>query len=153
MLERRQKVLIFAEIVGCFSSLSSEVLARVDAGTETSSCFLTIIHQQMLSIHETALRLDLADIAKIAGLAVQVSVAAHGARTNYQVRRCHDSLWDAVTTVRFMLESASENTPENANEECNTLITRLEAVLRSLDVVKRRSLEVFEREAKNIQGD
>jgi hypothetical protein len=81
----------------------------------------------MFAIRGTAQQLDLADIAKIAGLGEEIALKGTTAESRAQIRRCVGALWDALTTVKYMLEHHSEET----GEEQEILINRLQATLKA----------------------
>ena len=69
--------------------------------------------------------MHLEQIAKIAGLGEEIAIKGTSASTRPQIRKCAGSLWDALTTVKYLLEHNGEET----GEEQQILINRLENTL------------------------
>jgi hypothetical protein len=66
-------------------------------------------------------------VAEIAGLGEEIAIKGQTAKTRAQIRKCIGSLWDALTTVKYLLEHHEEPT----GEEQSILINRLHATLRA----------------------
>ena len=58
----------------------------------------------MVAIRGTAQQLNLPAVAQIAKLGEEISVKARTAETRPQIRKCVGSLWDALTTIKYLLE-------------------------------------------------
>ncbi|HTL13257.1 MAG TPA: hypothetical protein VL588_12255, partial [Bdellovibrionota bacterium] len=67
------------------------------------------------------------EIAHIARLGEEIAVKGGHADKRSQIRKCVGSLWDALTTVKYLLEHHGEQT----GEEHDILVNRLEATLRA----------------------
>jgi len=82
----------------------------------------------MLTIRGTADQLSFPDISILAGLGEEI--AAKGAVSNkgHQQKKCISSLWDALTTIKFLIENAGVST----TEEQDILRNRLDSVLKSM---------------------
>lgn len=84
--------------------------------------------EQMIAIRGTADQLGFPRISRIAGLGEEIAVKASAITRRGQMRRYLTSLWDALTTVKFMLEHLDSET----GEEQEILIHRLQTVLSQL---------------------
>jgi hypothetical protein len=96
----------------------------------------------MVAIRGTAKQLQLGEVAMIAGLGEEIAIKAASAETRPQIRKCVGALWDALTTVKYLLEHYTEET----SEEQGILVNRLESTLRALGGA-RPSVSVDEIEA------
>ena len=81
----------------------------------------------MFTIRGTALQLNLPHIAHIAGLGEEIAIKGTTADSRRQIRKCVGSLWDALSTVKYLLENYTQET----SDEQEILITRLEATLKA----------------------
>ena len=67
-------------------------------------------------------------MARIAGLGEEIAVKAVSATSRPALRKCVGALWDALTTIKYLLLHYDEKT----DEEQDILINRLNATLKSL---------------------
>jgi hypothetical protein len=82
----------------------------------------------MIAIRGTADQLGFPDISSIAGLGEEIAIKAALIQSPNQIRKCLSGLWDAVTTVKYLLQHPGKG----AHEEQAILVKRLESVLHSL---------------------
>ncbi len=115
------------ELAG-FAVEAENSLNKIASGGSDSSVEFTSFCQRMIAIRGTAQQLELPDIAHIAGLGEEISVKAGSVTSTHQMRKCMSSLWDALTTVKFVIE----NPGKSDGDEQQILVQRLESVLKSL---------------------
>jgi hypothetical protein len=111
-----------------FAQKAEETLKEIEGDPETNKGKFSVFTDRMFAIRGTAQQLSLPHIAKIAGLGEEISVKATGAETRAQIRKCVGSLWDALSTVKYLLEHHQDET----GEEQEILVNRLEDTLRRL---------------------
>src|SRR5690606_20463431 len=108
--------------------IAETTLGTIEKDLEGNKGLFSVFSEKMLAIRGTARQLSLPHIAEIAGLGEEIAVKGAQAQTRPQIRKCVGSLWDALTTVKYLLEHHTEET----NEEQKILINRLEATLKAL---------------------
>lgn len=114
-----------AELEG-FAETAEKTLSKIEEDLEGNKGLFSVFSERMFTIRSTAQQLELPEIAKIAGLGEEIAVKAATATSRPQLRKCVGSLWDALTTVKYLLVHYEEET----GEEQQILINRLEAALR-----------------------
>jgi hypothetical protein len=117
----------FVKELSGFATTAESTLKAIEADMEGQKHLFSVFSERMFAIRGTAQQLNLAEIAKIAGLGEEIAIKGTTAETRAQIRKCVGSLWDALTTVKYLLEHHSEET----GEEQEILIHRLEATLRA----------------------
>lgn len=115
-----------AELAG-FAQTAEDTLDRIEKNPTGDQPLFSIFSDRMLAIRGTAQQLSLPHIAEMAGLAEEIAHKGTTAATRAQVRRCVGSLWDALTTVKYLLEHHDEET----GEEQEILLRRLRATLQA----------------------
>lgn len=125
---RHSQVQTFIEEVKGFSDTAEKVLEQISSDLLLNKGLFSVFADRMLTIRGTAMQLGLSEIAHIAGLGEEISLKAVHANSRSVLRKCVGSLWDAQTTIKYLLEHYLEET----NEEQKILIHRLQATLRSL---------------------
>jgi hypothetical protein len=118
----------FIDELSGFAHTAEETLKSVAEDLEGNKGKLTVFSERMFTIRGTAQQLELPHIAKIAGLGEEIAIKGTQAPSRAHVRKCVGSLWDALTTVKYLLEHYAEPT----SEEQEILINRLQATLKSL---------------------
>jgi hypothetical protein len=111
-----------------FAVEAENSLNKIAASGAESATEFTSFCERMIAIRGTAQQLELGDIAHIAGLGEEISVKASVVTSTHQLRKCMSSLWDALTTVKFIIE----NPGKSDGDEQQILVQRLESVLKSL---------------------
>jgi hypothetical protein len=124
---RRLQLDEFIQELSGFASLAEASLSAIEADAEPAAQF-AYFGAQMIAIRGTADQLHLPEVSRIAGLGEEISVKASAVTQRNRARRYVSSLWDALTTVRFMLEHPGQE----SGEEQRILENRLEAVLQQL---------------------
>jgi hypothetical protein len=117
----------FIRELGSFAATAEIVLKTIEDDMQGQKHQFSTFSEKMFAIRGTAQQLDLEEIAKIAGLGEEIAIKGTTAQSNSQVRKCVGSLWDALTTVKYLLEHTGEET----TEEREILVNRLEATLRA----------------------
>lgn len=117
----------FIEELSGFASVAENTLKKIEEDKDTNKGLFTVFSDRMFAIRGTAMQLDMPHIAKIAGLGEEIAIKGTTAANHNQIRKCIGSLWDALTTVKYLLEHNAEET----NEEQEILVNRLEHTLKS----------------------
>jgi hypothetical protein len=123
-----KKIREFIQELSLFASTAEDTLKKIEADLEANKTLFSVFYERMFAIRGTAQQLHLPHIAHIAELSEEISMKATVAQTRPQIRKCVGSLWDALTTVKYLLEHHTEET----TEEQQILIARLENTLRVL---------------------
>jgi hypothetical protein len=113
-----------AELSG-FAVTAEKTLAQIEADMEKNKTLFTVFEDRMIAIRGTADQLGLNRISQIAILGEEIAAKGTNAATRPQIRKCVGSLWDALTTVKYLLEHHTEET----SEEQDILINRLTSTL------------------------
>lgn len=124
----QKKIEEFVTELSGFAATAEKTLREIEADMDGQKHQFQIFYDRMLAIRGTAQQLNLENIARIAGLGEEIAIKAQGAGSHAQIRKCVGSLWDALTTVKYLLEHHEEET----SEEQEILINRLEATIRVL---------------------
>ena len=122
------KIIEFIDEMAGFAKTAEETLSQIEKDPENEKGRFTVFSDRMFTIRGTALQLNLPHIAHIAGLGEEIALKAKDAATRAQIRKCLGSLWDALSTIKYLLENHLNET----SEEQQFLITRLEDTLRRL---------------------
>jgi hypothetical protein len=118
----------FVQELSGFAIEAEASLNKIAAGSTEGSQEFSIFCQRMIAIRGTAQQLELTDIAHIAGLGEEISIKAATTTSAHQIRKCMSCLWDALTTVKFVIQ----NPGKVDGEEQQILVQRLESVLKAL---------------------
>lgn len=124
---QHEKIQDFIQELSGFAKVAEETLTTIEKDLEGKKGLFSVFSERMFAIRGTAQQLDLAHVADIAGLGEEIAIKGASAETRPQIRKCVGSLWDALTTVKFLLEHYTEET----NEEQGILIHRLESTLKA----------------------
>lgn len=116
-----------AELAG-FAATAENTLSEIEKDLLGNKSLFSVFFQRMVAIRGTAQQLNLPEIAKIAGLGEEIAVKAQAAELRPQIRKCVGALWDALTTVKYLLEHYTEKT----TEEQDILVNRLESTLKAM---------------------
>lgn len=126
--ENHAKIREFVDELAGFAIIAEETLKKIETDFETNKNLFLLFSDRMFAIRGTTLQLGLPHIAHIAGIGEEIALKSISATTGGQKRRCIGSLWDGLTTLKYLLEHHEEET----NEEQKILIHRLENTLRLL---------------------
>lgn len=125
---QHQKIQEFIQELSGFAKVAEDTLTTIEKDMEGNKSLFSVFSERMLAIRGTAQQLKLPHIAHIAGLGEEISIKAAAAGTRPQIRKCVGTLWDALTTVKYLLEHYTEET----GDEQKILINRLSATLKAL---------------------
>ena len=125
---QQEKIKEFISELNSFAATAEKTLEKIELNLEDHKNLFSIFSERMVAIRGTSLQLGLGHIAKIAGLGEEIAVKGAAAEIRPQIRKCVGALWDALTTVKYLLEHHQEET----GEEQQILIQRLEDTLRVL---------------------
>ncbi len=137
--ERSQKLKDFVAELAGFAATAERALKRIEADPHGNKGEFHQFSEMMLAIRGTAVQLGLSTVAEMAGLGEEISVKGPGVEKGSQIKKCVGALWDALTTLKYMLEKAvapDAPAPDGetvaSNEEQEILMNRLQSTLRSL---------------------
>ncbi|MCC7441032.1 MAG: hypothetical protein IT285_05345 [Bdellovibrionales bacterium] len=117
----------FIAELGGFAVTAEETLRQIEADMEKNRGMFSVFSDRMIAIRGTAQQLSLPKIAHIARLGEEIAMKGVTAEKRPQIRKAVGSLWDALTTVKHLLQHHGEETAE----EHDILVNRLEATLRA----------------------
>jgi chemotaxis protein histidine kinase CheA len=118
----------FVEELQGFAARAEDALTKIESDTEGNKHLFSIFSEQMFTIRGTSQQLELPQIAHIAGLGEEIALKAVSAESRSQIRKCVGSLWDALTTVKYLIVHRDEET----SEEQKILVNRMEKTLEAL---------------------
>ena len=124
---RQLRIQEFVNELSGFARIAEETLTQIESNLEGNKGLFSVFSERMFTIRGTAQQLHLPHIADIAGLGEEIALKGAHAETRPQIRKCVGSLWDALTTVKYLLEHYEEET----GEEQRILVNRLNATLKS----------------------
>ncbi|MBS1961647.1 MAG: hypothetical protein JST04_05495 [Bdellovibrionales bacterium] len=127
--ERDQKVLDFVKELTGFAQDAENALKRIEADPHGNKGEFSHFSEMMFAIRGTAMQLALPGVAEIAGLGEEISVKGPSVEKGSQIKKCVAALWDALTTVKYLLEHHGK--AEDTQEQ-DILKNRLQATLKSL---------------------
>lgn len=136
--DRSQKLKEFVAELAGFAAAAEGALKRIQADPHGNKGEFHQFSEMMVAIRGTAVQLGLSTVAEMAGLGEEIAVKGPGVEKGSQIKRCIGALWDALTTLKYMLEKVvspvSQGTDEagHSNEEQEILMNRLQSTLRSL---------------------
>jgi hypothetical protein len=110
-----------------FAQTAEETLKKIESDMMANKSEFSVFSERMFTIRGTAQQLGLPKIAEIAGLGEEIAIKGSAAEKNSQVRKCVGSLWDALTTVKYLLQNPKIET----GEEQEILVNRLQATLKA----------------------
>jgi len=122
------KIQEFVQELSGFARIAEETLKTIEGDLEGKKQLFAVFSERMVAIRGTSHQLNLPHIAHIAGLGEEIAIKGSSAPGRPQIRKCVGALWDALTTVKYLLEHYTEET----GEEQQILVNRLENTLRIL---------------------
>ena len=125
---QNEKIQDFISELSGFAQTAETTLSDIEKDLEANKSLFSVFSERMFAIRGTAQQLNLPHIAHIAGLGEEISIKGTTAESRPQIRKCVGSLWDALSTVKYLLEHHNEET----GEEQQILVNRLESTLRVL---------------------
>lgn len=138
MSENSQDIKSFINELSEFAHTAEETLTKIEKDKEANRGLFSVFSEKMFAIRGTAQQLNLAEIAEIAELGEEIAVKGTGAETRPQVRKCIGSLWDALTTVKYLLVHHHSKGFSGKPEEYDILIHRLKKTLEAFGGARER---------------
>lgn len=118
----------FIEELAGFASEAQKSLRLIEIDPHGNKMEFDGFAEMMFAIRGTALQLGMSEIAEMAGFGEEISVKAPAVERGSQIKKCVAALWDALTTIKFLLENPKFET----SEERDILRHRLQSTLRGL---------------------
>lgn len=125
--QNTQKLKQFVQELSGFATTAESTLKKIEEDKSKNKGLFSVFSERMFAIRGTALQLNMPHIAHIAGLGEEIAIKGTTADSNPKIRKCIGSLWDALTTVKFLIENNTNET----SEEHTILIHRLESTLKA----------------------
>lgn len=125
--KKYEEIQEFINELSGFAKTAEDTLSKIESNLETNKGLFSVFSDKMLAIRGTAQQLDLTHIAEIAGMGEEIAIKGTSAKTRPQIRKCVGSLWDALTTVKYLLEHYTEETTEEQAILLNRLNDTLQA--------------------------
>jgi hypothetical protein len=125
--DREMKLKEFVTELSGFANAAQESLRAIELDPHGNKSEFDGFAQMMIAIRGTALQLGMNEIAEMAGLGEEIAVKAPSLEKGSQIKKSVAALWDALTTVKFLLMNPGSET----SEEREILRNRLQASLRS----------------------
>ena len=120
-----EKLAEFIQELEGFAVKAEETLKRIESDLEGNKHLFAVFSESMFTIRGTAVQLGFPHIADIASLGEELAIKGTGATQRAHIRRCVAALWDAQTTVKYLIVHHDQET----SEEQQILINRLQAML------------------------
>lgn len=117
----------FRKELATFAVEAQQILDQLEADPGRRGERLSQFAGWMLTIRGTSEQLGIPNVAQVATLGEEIAARAAEARSSLQ-RKATAALWDAVTTVKVLLD---QETPGLSEEE-EILMNRLNATLKAL---------------------
>jgi phosphoribosylformylglycinamidine (FGAM) synthase-like enzyme len=117
----------FRKELATFAVQAEALLDQLEADPSLRSQRLSQFSEWMLTIRGTSEQLGIPNVSKVASMGEEIAARAIDARSALQ-RKATAALWDAVTTVKVLLDQESPG----LSEEEEILLNRLNATLKSL---------------------
>jgi len=123
--QNNSQIEIFIQELEGFAVKAESTLKRVEEDLDGNKGLLSEFSESMFTIRGTALQLGFPRIAEIAELGEELALKGQTATHRAHVRRCVAALWDAQTTVKYLIVHRDSET----SEEQQILMNRLQAML------------------------
>ena len=125
--DRELKIQEFIEEMDGFAATAEATLKKIESDMLANKAEFAVFAERMFTIRGTAQQLSLPKIAEIAGLGEEIAIKGQAAEKNSLIRKCVGALWDALTTVKYMLHHPMDKT----TEEQEILENRLKSTLKA----------------------
>lgn len=126
--QRHLKIQEFVGELSGFAQKAEETLTLIESDLEGNKGLFSVFSEKMFTIRGSADQLSLPHIAELAGYGEEIALKGAKADSRPQIRKCVGCLWDALTTVKFLLTHYEDDT----SEEQELLVNRLQNTLRVL---------------------
>ena len=127
MSTQDQKLKEFVDELSGFAITAEEVLKKIESDKHGNKNEFNKFSQWMLTIRGTALQLGFKRVAEVAGLGEEIALKGTTAETGGQIRKCIGSLWDTLTSVKWLIQHPSGE----STEEMDILVNRLQSTLKA----------------------
>lgn len=132
----RVRIEAFLSELGVFVSAAEAALEQIQSDPTAGGDRLGVFSQMMFAIRGSAQQLGLARISSLAELGEEIALKAQSSTSRPHVRKAVAALWDALTTVRHLIQGELTRAPSAADaeipEEEGILTHRLQSTLVSL---------------------
>ncbi len=125
--DRHEGIQDFIQELSEFAQVAENTLTQIESNLEGNKNLFSVFAERMFAIKGTSQQLNLPHIAEIAHLGEEISIKGSNAQTRPQIRKCVGSLWDALTTVKYLLVHYEKET----SEEQSILLNRLQDTLKA----------------------
>lgn len=125
---RHEKIQDFMNELSIFAASAENALSEIEKDPETNRGQFALFSGKMFDIRGTAQQLELENIAHLASLGEEIALKGAESDSRPKIRKCVGALWDALTTVKYLLKHYDAET----TEEQEILENRLESVLNSM---------------------
>jgi hypothetical protein len=120
-----EKIQEFSRELSEFNDVARKTLDEIEKDLEGKKDRFEVFARMMLTIRGTAAQLGFVQVSKIAVLGEEIAVKGITAETRPQIRKCVGSLWDVITSVKYLIEHHTQET----DEEQEILLNRLQYTL------------------------
>lgn len=127
-LDRDSRLKEFISELAGFASEAQKTLSTIELDPHGNKSEFALFTEMMIAIRGTALQLGMPEITDMASFGEEISVKALTLERGSQIKKCVAALWDALTTIKFLLENPKSET----SEERDILRNRLQSTLRAL---------------------
>jgi hypothetical protein len=127
-MDRDLKLKDFISELAGFAGDAERALKMIESDPHANKGQCEQFSEMMIAIRGTSVQLGLAEIAEMAGLGEEISVKVPSVTKGALIKKCVAALWDALTTVKHLLEHPGNE----GDEEREILKNRLQATLRSV---------------------
>jgi chemotaxis protein histidine kinase CheA len=130
--ERETKLKDFIAELSGFASDAEKALKEIEADPHGNKGKFDQFSEMMIAIRGTSAQLGFSTIAEMAGLGEELAVKGPAIEKGSMIKKCVAALWDALTTVKYMLENRGADDGLEQSEEQEILKNRLQSTLRIL---------------------
>ncbi len=134
---REKNIKNFLDELSGFAEIAENTLSMIEKNLIANKGLFSVFSERMFAIRGTSQQLNLPKIAHIAGLAEEIAIKGAVSDSRPEIRKCVGTLWDALTTVQYLLKHHKEE----KNEEREILIRRLEYTLDTLGGARQKASE------------
>lgn len=127
----------FIQELNGFAAIAERSLKKIEADPHGNKGEFEQFSEMMIAIRGTSMQLGFDTIAEMAGFGEEISLKGPTLEKGALIKKCVAALWDALTTVKYMLEKTLKNADSaerklKAGEEQEILKNRLQSTLRAL---------------------
>jgi hypothetical protein len=130
--DRESKLKEFVAELSGFAGEAEQVLKLIEADPHGNKGKFDQFSEMMIAIRGTSMQLGFGTIAEMAGLGEELAVKGPAIEKGAMIKKCVAALWDALTTVKYLLENRGADGTLEEGEEQDILKNRLQSTLRAL---------------------